>query len=173
MAAKPQALKTYCQVPIKKVSLKKTDQITSYLAICPVNTLYASMNMWAVCFSFRWNACLLHLSQQGPCLLESRRLAWACGCHSSPLGCTVNTSVNEWALSDSTGIVFSTPPFPACHVLFHNMEHLVRTSSSQSKRICQCSDLESHFDLWPLSRFIITTTGYPEPLCRCQRPHPN
>lgn len=71
-AEKPRALKPYCQVPIKKVSLKETGQITSYFTICPFNRepdLAASMNRWIVCFWSRWNTCVLHLSWQGPCLL--------------------------------------------------------------------------------------------------------
>lgn len=136
MAEEPQALNAYCQVPIKKVPLRQTRELTSHFTIWPFRSepdSHAWMNTWIVLFFF---LTLLEYTRVLPFPANAvsfgrkpRRLDWACGRHGSPLGYAVNTS--EWTNEP----ILIQLQLPDSHVLFHITEHLVPTHASHSRGI--------------------------------------
>lgn len=112
MAEEPQALNTYCQVPIKKVPLKKTSQITCYFNICPFRSeseTHAQMNMWNVCFWFCWNTCFTFPGVHRVFWQEATSTWLSMWSPWQPIGLhTKHLWVNEWAHFDPIGIAFLT-----------------------------------------------------------------
>lgn len=72
MAKEPQALNTHCQVPIKKVPLVESSQITAYFTICPRRAepdSQAPTSAQTVSFWFCWNTRVFYLFWPTQCLL--------------------------------------------------------------------------------------------------------